>query len=160
MKQMTSGVSTIPYRQKLAVGEAFKAQQRQQVAQASPQISMAGVPGDPDHRKFLTPAFQNMETIQTGNSAGTVGSLAVSTNKNQWRDYDPGRFTGPYSPAGEYGPFVAVFYVQDPETFEYKRHEELDATRRIVGLPSRVVVTNPTKAGVFNIKAIGETDIF
>lgn len=163
MKQMVSAISTIPYRQKLAVGESFKAQQHQQTAQAQPQISMAGVPGEGDHRKFLTAPFKNTVAIQTGTHVGTVGSIAYSTNKNQERDYDTGYFGGLYAPTGDYGPPVSAVVMYDPggpPPFFIRQPDTLNPVGRIIGAPSRTVITTPSKAGVFNIKVIGETDVY
>lgn len=142
MKQMVSSVSTIQYPQRVALGETFKNSNRQQTTQAAPSLAMAGVPGEYDFRKFLTGAFQNMIPVQVGNSSTVVGTIAYSTNKNQALDFDPGRFTGPYVPAGGYA------YPALPDV----------PTRYIP--PNRVVVTNPSTASVFSTKVVQETDIY
>jgi hypothetical protein len=163
MKQMISGISTIPYNQKFAVDAAFRNSKRQTTNQAAPSTALAGVPGEPDHRKFLTGALQNMIPVHTGNTEGVVGTLAYSTNNKQWRDYDPGRLDGLYAPAGEYlyAKRATISYKGNPDplgppTIRYT----ITNTPEAVVPPTRAVVTNPAKAGVFSVKVVQEADPF
>jgi hypothetical protein len=159
MKILTSGVSTIPIAQKMAVNDAFNGSQRQQTIQARPGQGMVGVPGEYDHRKFLTGPLQNMVPVHLGNEVGVVGSIAYSTNNKQWRDVDPGRFGGFYAPAGEYEmpPLSQIVYVMNPETGEFEP-TEVPTEPTIIVPPTRAVVANQSKAGPFSMRVIQDTD--
>lgn len=111
MRQMTSGISTNPQRLARAVTDTVKRSQKQQVQLAAPDVAMVGVPGEPDYKKGVTDAFQQMMPVHKNSGNGVVGGVSYRTNELAWRDYSPGFFQGLFAPEGEYN--AKPFYYTD-----------------------------------------------
>jgi hypothetical protein len=152
MKKITSGVTTAQYQYpaKKALQEVVKTSQSSQTRLAAPSSSLAGVPGEPDHRHFLTAPFQHMIPIQSGNGAAVVGSIAYTTNDKAWRDYDRGRYQGIFAPPGEYDqkPAYFTYDLTTPRTPDHY----LD--------PNKAVVTSNITAGPLSVRVAQETNLF
>jgi hypothetical protein len=113
MRELKSGVSTSPHSLARTVGETIQTAQRQQVAQAAPEVAMTGVPSEPDYRRGVTEAFANMVPVHKRVGNSVVGGIAYRTNSQAWRDYNPGFYQGLFAPPGEYS--SKPFYYTDLE---------------------------------------------
>jgi type II secretory pathway pseudopilin PulG len=142
MRKMLSSVSTVVAPgQRKAVGEAYRQDQRGRVAHAATEIRVQGVPGEPDHHRFLTGPFEGLLPVQSGVGNALVGSIAVNTNKDQWQDYRTSYFNGIFAQVGRF----------DPPAF--------DSAERVSAPPSKAVTTNSTTAKGFTVGVIQDTDI-
>jgi hypothetical protein len=151
MKTRVSSVGTIEPQQRKAVGDAFRLDQKQQIAHATPSLSIQGVPGEYDHRKFITPIFANMVPVQTGVAGGpVVNTIAVTTDPLQWRDYDPGFYSGMFAPPGEKD--SKPYYYTDLATGSGPTHSPDPVA------PTRAVITERTTAKVFSVNIIQDRD--
>jgi hypothetical protein len=164
MKSMFSGIGTslISPLQRIGIGQAIEKDRRETTANAAPQISIAGVPGETDPHKFLTTPFQDMVPVHSGTGNSLVGSLAISPDKHLWRDYKTRFHESLFVGAGEGGPPGMVTFPLDESTGEFVRKEEEDFTGRgrLAVPPTRAVVTNRTSAGVFSVRLAQDTDIY
>jgi hypothetical protein len=155
MEKMVSSIQTrqIDYNRRKAITEAFQGSQRQQTRFAAPSISVRGVPGEYDHRKFITPAMSGFVPVQTGAAGGTiVGSIAVTTNPLQWREYDPGHFEGPFAKPGEKDskPYYWTNFSTDPVTPPEFTPDPV--------APTRAVTTERTSARVFSVSIVQDKE--
>jgi hypothetical protein len=158
MRELSSGVSTSPQRLVRKVNEVVKTAQRQQVAQAAPEVAMTGVPSEPDYRKGVTEAFQNIIPIHRAVGNSIVGGIAYRTNELAWRDYNPGFFDGLFAPSGEYS--SKPFYYTDlaaatanPSLIKTAGEDELP----VYGETS---TPNRSLARPFTTKVIQDTDVW
>jgi hypothetical protein len=154
-----------------AIGELYRANTAQVVAQARPQLAIKGVPGDTDQRRMLTPALQNMTMAQVGNGNMVTNVLAYGTGTKQYRDYDPGRFSGLYSPAGEYGygvqPITTVHsldpitgtYLKDPATGSFLETTIYPQPVRLFP-PNEVAVVGRATARPTTTSVIQKSDVW
>jgi hypothetical protein len=158
MREMTSGVSTSPQRLVRKVNETVRVAQRQQVAQARPEIAMTGVPGEPDYRRGVTEAFKSVIPVHKNVGNSVVGGIAYRTNELAWRDYAPGFFDGLFAPAGEYS--SKPFYYTDLAAAEID--PSLIKTAREDELPVYGETSTPTRsqARPISTKVIQDSDVW
>jgi hypothetical protein len=154
-----------------AGGEAYRTQTAQKIVQARPGLAIKGVPGDTDQRRMLTPPFENMVMAQVGNGNLVTNVPAYATGTKQHRDYDPGRFGGLYSPAGEYAYKVLPItttpsidpvtgsYLRDPVTGNYLFTTLYPSPVRLFP-PSEVVVVGKSVARPTTTNVIQESDVW
>jgi hypothetical protein len=141
--------------------EAMRQANRANENQGKPQSAVQGVPGEYDFRKFLTPALQEMVPVHYHSGGSVVSSLAVATGSKEWRDleYDPGRYSGLFSPAGEYasGNLTFTLQIQDLEHGGYKDVEVANLPQAEV-LPTKSVQIQKSSAKPFSINVLQSTD--
>ncbi|MBA3829905.1 MAG: hypothetical protein H0X33_13275 [Taibaiella sp.] len=153
MKRMVSGISTIALPEKLAAQSSFKRNEGEKAGYAAPSIGLSGMPGEYDFRKFITQIFEGIRPVQIGAGGITVGSLAVTTNKDNWKSETPKYVNGLLG---------AVKQPTDNSTW-YTDLELLNdglvgiSTKDDGTLPSKAVATNRTTATTFSVRLIQDT---
>lgn len=157
MKEVFSGYK-VQQAARNDIKAAFNVGQKRTTEFASPTIALQGVPGEYDFRKFITPQMQNMVPVHYPSGGSVVSSLAVVTNPNQWRDYDPGRYVGLAAPAGEYAaPPTKTITYEAVIGGGFKPVEE-SAVPDVAVPPTKAVIIHKSNAGGFSVRIVQSTD--
>lgn len=98
MQEMVSKITTIPFNNRKEVVAAANKSQRETTSHIAPSISVEGVPGEYDFRKFLTPAFEGLRPVKNSSGGAVVNSIAVTTNKESWKSEEPAFINGLFGP--------------------------------------------------------------
>lgn len=158
MRTMASSIGSSPQRLVRDVGQAVNTARKQQVALAASEVALVGVPGEPDYKKGVTEAFQNMIPVHKNVGNAVVGSIAYRTNELAWRDYNPGFYQGLYAPEGEYS--SKPFYYTDLEAAQADPSLIKTASADELPVYGQAATPNRSLARPFTTQVIQDADTF